>query len=173
MCFLRKPFWNFPIDMWTPLMYVREKSQNYFSDSIICHTTTCSWYLAKETGSMQLATYHSLSIISAATSNHIFTGSFKNWGDMQASVLLTLFQKIIFPNVFFCLRRSKGGLPLVWPVFTVLPNPFPAKTIITITLTLSLVKTRCGSWPNLSSGECTLDFWVVILGRNSGIEKLT
>ena len=65
---------------------------------------------------------------------------------------------MIFPIVF-CLRRSKGGLPLVWPVFTVLPNPFPAKTIITITLTLSPVKMRCGSQPNLSSGECTLDFW--------------
>ena len=109
---------------------------------------------------MQLATYHNrLSIKYAATNNPIFTGSFKNWGDMmQVSVLLTLFQKMIFPIVF-CLRRSKGGLPLVWPVFKMLPNPFPAKTIITITLTLRLVKMRCGSQPNLSSGECTLDFW--------------
>ena len=65
---------------------------------------------------------------------------------------------MIFPIVF-CLRRSKGGLPLVWPVFKMLPNPFPAKTIITITLTLRLVKIRCGSQPNLSSGECTPDFW--------------
>ena len=109
---------------------------------------------------MQLATYHnSLSIKYAATNNPIFTGSFKNWGDMmQVSVLLTLFQKMIFPIVF-CLRRSKGGLPLVWPLFKMLPNPFPAKTIITITLTLSPVKIRCGSQPNLSSGECTPDFW--------------
>ena len=27
MCFLRKPFWNFPIDMWTPLMEVSCRKQ--------------------------------------------------------------------------------------------------------------------------------------------------